>query len=120
MLFSSSGAGSWGREWRRAGRTAEHLIDEKALEANEKKKKEQELEQQVVVLQQQLQEQRLIHGEDEEEGSTDSVKTYDVILRVKPEKVGQIKSETINGQRCIVIPMAEDEQANVNGVNMKG
>lgn len=99
---------------------AEHLIDEKALEANEKKKKEQELEQKVVVLEQQLEEQRLIHGEAEEEDGTSSIKTYDVILRVKPEKVGQIKSETIHGQRCIVIPMEEDEQANVNGVNMKG
>lgn len=94
---------------------AEFLIDEKALAANEKKKKEQELEQQVEVLQQQLEEQRLMHGE--EDDGTDTVKTYDVILRVKPEKVNQIKSETINGQKCLVIPMAEDEHINVNGVN---
>ena len=94
---------------------AEFLIDEKALAANEKKKKEQELEQQVEVLQQQLEEQRLMHGEEEE--GTDTVKTYDVILRVKPEKVNQIKSETIHGQKCLVIPMAENEHINVNGVN---
>lgn len=94
---------------------AEFLIDEKALAANEKKKKEQELEQQVEVLQQQLEEQRLMHGE--EEDGTDTVKTYDVILRVKPEKVNQIKSETIHGQKCLVIPMAENEHINVNGVN---
>lgn len=93
---------------------AEYLIDEKALEANEKMKQEQELKQQVEVLQQQLEEQRLLHG-DEEESST--VKTYDVILRVKPEKVNQIKSEMLGGKKCLVIPMEEDEHINVNGVN---
>ena len=92
---------------------AQYLIDEKALVANEKKKKEQELVQQVEVLQQQLEDQRVLTGED----SGDTVKTYDVILRVKPEKVNQIKSELINGKKCLVIPMEEDEHANVNGVN---
>ena len=51
------------------------------------------------------------------EEADEVVKTYDVVLRVKPEKVSQIKSEVINGQKCLVIPMAEDEHANVNGVN---
>jgi len=73
-----------------------------------------ELKKQVEVLQQQLEEQRLLHG-DEEESST--VKTYDVILRVKPEKVNQIKSEMLGGKKCLVIPMEEDEHINVNGVN---
>ena len=52
------------------------------------------------------------HGED-----VPAVKTYDVILRVKPEKVGQIHSDTINGQKCLIIPMDENEHAAVNGVN---
>ncbi len=93
---------------------AEYLIDEKALAANEKKKKEQVLEQQVMVLQKELDAQKLIAGEE-----VSATKTYDVILRVKPEKVGQIKSETINGQKCLVIPLADNEYANVNGVNTK-
>ena len=41
---------------------------------------------------------------------------YDVILRVKPQKLDQIKSEIIDGKKCIIIPMEEDEQANVNGI----
>ena len=45
------------------------------------------------------------------------MKTYDVILRVKPEKVDQIHSQIIGGQKCLVIPMEEDEHAAVNGVN---
>jgi hypothetical protein len=42
---------------------------------------------------------------------------YDVILQVKPEKIPQIKSQIINGQKCIVIPINEDEQATVNGLD---
>ncbi len=41
---------------------------------------------------------------------------YDVILRVKPQKMTQIKSQVIDGQKCIIIPLDENEQANVNGV----
>ena len=41
---------------------------------------------------------------------------FDVILRVKPQKIGQITSQIIDGKKCIIIPMEEDEHANVNGV----
>ncbi len=46
-----------------------------------------------------------------------ALKTYDVILRVKPEKASQIKSQLIDGQKCLVIPMEENEHAAINGVN---
>ena len=42
---------------------------------------------------------------------------YDVILQVKPEKISQIKSQIINGQKCIVIPINDNEQATVNGID---
>ncbi len=90
---------------------AENVVDSKALAANEQIQKEKELVAQVEVLQQQLKEKQI------EEEADEVVKTYDAVLRVKPEKVSQIKSEVINGQKCLVIPMAEDEHANVNGVN---
>ncbi|WP_066676408.1 DUF4317 domain-containing protein [Clostridium septicum] len=41
---------------------------------------------------------------------------YDVILHVKPEKVPQIKSQIIDGQKCIVVPINENELATVNGL----
>lgn len=47
------------------------------------------------------------------------VKTYDVVLRVKPEKVGEIMTRTVDGKKCLCIPMAENEFAAVNGVNTK-
>ncbi|PJI07607.1 MULTISPECIES: DUF4317 domain-containing protein [Clostridium] len=42
---------------------------------------------------------------------------YDVVVHVKPEKVDQIKSQIIDGKKCIVIPIDDNEQANVNGVS---
>lgn len=57
---------------------------------------------------------------DEDIEDTDSIiddaTEYDVVLKVKPEKVSQIKSEIIDGQKCIIIPINEDEQTTVNGL----
>lgn len=105
---------------------AEFLLDTKALAANTEKKEKQVLEKQVVQLQQKLEEKTaecdaaiMAAGNipESDDDSSSTVKTYDVILRVKPQKVEQIKSQVIDGKKCIVIPMEEDEHANVNGVN---
>lgn len=42
---------------------------------------------------------------------------YDIVLQVKPEKVSQIKSQIIDGKKYIVIPIEENEQTAVNGVD---
>ncbi len=95
------------------------LVDPKLVEANGKRKEKLELVQQVENLKQQLAETRAlpVSPEQETDDETPAVKTYDVILRVKPEKVSQIHSQMIDGQKCLVIPMDEDEHAAVNGVN---
>ena len=51
------------------------------------------------------------------EFENNTTQNYDIVLQVKPQKVTQIKSQIIDGKKCIVIPMDDDEQANVNGVN---
>ncbi|MDD6039372.1 MAG: DUF4317 domain-containing protein [bacterium] len=91
------------------------LIDVKSLEANARIRTEEELRAQVEELKQQV----AVHTgiSDSDDTSGDEIKTYDVILRVKPEKVSQIKSQFIDGQKCLVIPMSENEHAAVNGVN---
>ncbi len=107
---------------------AEFLLDAKALAANTEKKEKQMLQKEVASLKQKLEEQGGLAGlsdtdADFNTGNNDGdedlspVKTYDVILRVKPQKVEQIKSQIIDGKKCLVIPMEEDEHANVNGVN---
>lgn len=51
------------------------------------------------------------------ESNEDMTSNYDIILQVKPEKIPQIKSEIINGKKCIIIPIDENEQTTVNGVD---
>ncbi len=97
---------------------ADQLVDPKLVEANGRRKEKLELIHQVESLKQQLDDTRALPVEESEDGEEiPAAKTYDVILRVKPEKVGQIHSQVINGQKCLVIPMDEDEHAAVNGVN---
>lgn len=97
---------------------AGQLVDPKLVEANSKRKDRLELVHQVESLKQQLEETRSLPvTESDDDDEVPAVKTYDVILRVKPEKVGQIHSQVIDGKKCLVIPMDENEHAAVNGVN---
>ena len=98
--------------------TADYLADPKVVEANARRKDRLELIGQVENLKQQLEATRSLPvTENDDEDEVPAVKTYDVILRVKPEKATQIHSQIINGQKCLVIPMDEDEHAAINGVN---
>lgn len=100
---------------------AENLIDAKVLKANEQRKKEEHLEKQVAILQTRLEEVKkevaADNNDEEYVNLEEDNPEYDVILQVKPEKVPQIKSEIIDGQKCIIIPINENEQATVNGVD---
>lgn len=105
---------------------AENVIDFKALVQNELRVEKMALEDQVGTLTVQLNEKdealaertsQLIEKQEEIDNYIAETKTYDVVLRVKPEKASQIKSRVINGQKCLVIPMDEDEHATINGVN---
>lgn len=100
---------------------AENLIDAKALEINAKKKKEQNLQKEVVLLKQELEETKAkITSEAEDtamESETTEESTSDIILKVKPQKVPEIKSQMIDGKKYILIPMEEEEQAMINGIN---
>jgi len=111
---------------------AENLVDVKLLKKNAQKKKEEQLITQIEELESKLEqaEKDTIINEDNEdisdsidieEDSTDTLddqlsKEYDVVLHVKPEKLHTIKTELINGQRCIVVPINDDEQATINGI----
>lgn len=86
----------------------DHLIDNKLLAASAQKKKELELVQQVAQLQEQLE---IVSKEMDPNAEAD----YEVILKVKPEKKAQITSQIIDGKKCIIIPMDENEQVKVNG-----
>lgn len=92
-----------------------NLIDEKALEANAKIKKEQELVKEVSTLKTEIVEK----DRQLSEAATyiEDLKTYDVVLRVKPDKASKIKSQILGDQKYLMIPMDENEHVNLNGVN---
>ena len=156
----------------------EHLIDTKALAANEQRKKEEKLEKKVRLLEERLEKTKInaeldsvkesalesesdtilktdtdmmletnsankldsisdsnlelasdselesisnsnldATSDSEIESEINTTQNYDIVLQVNPQKVTQIKSQIIDGKKYIVIPIDDDEQANVNGVN---
>jgi hypothetical protein len=109
---------------------AENLIDAKALKANEHRKREETLLKQVEILETKLEQAKQEAAVDNETRQSTEIDNdnavlednevtphYDVILQVKPEKIPQIKSQIIDGQKCIVIPINENEQATINGLD---
>ena len=98
---------------------AENVIDAKALVQNEIRLEKKEMENQIVSLNTQLEERtvQLKEREEEIEEYKAETRNYDVVLHVKPEKANKIHSTVIDGKKCIVIPMEENEQAAINGVN---
>lgn len=113
------------------------LVDNKLLAAHAQKKEIHDLEEQVILLQEKIEEITSGTGYSEDnledaEDTIESVETtqiagqeptaledgrisFDVILQVKPQKMDQITYQFIDGKKCIIIPMEEDEHANVNG-----
>ena len=100
---------------------AENLIDAKILKANEQRRKEEDLKKQVKMLETKLEEvQKEVAISNEAEETTENDYTtseYDVVLQVKPEKVSQIKSQIIDGQKYLVIPINDDEHTKVNDLD---
>ena len=88
--------------------SVESNLDEH-IEPNLEESKDNDLEVTVEVIAEETQEN--IQTDDKADSE------YDVILQVKPEKIPQIKSQMIDGQKCIVIPIDENEQTTVNGLD---
>lgn len=89
------------------------LVDNKALEKNAKEREKKELVKEVASLKSEIKRMET------ENISGDDVKTYDVVVRVKPEKANQIRSQMIGDKKCLIIPMEDNENVNVNGLNTK-
>ena len=105
---------------------ASNVIDSKAIEQHNQVMEKIQLEEQVELLTHDLSDKsqqlettknELTEAKTSLDTYESEVRTYDVILRVKPEKAGQIHTEEIAGKKCLVIPMEENEHATINGVN---
>ena len=95
---------------------AKNLLDKKALEQSAKRDRTVELEKQVNVLKQQLENKK--SADDEPPFDTDvNFASADISLNVSQSKLTEIKTEIIDGKKCIVIPVEEGESTSINGVN---
>ena len=105
----------------------DHLLDSKVLAASAQLREKKALAQQVQQLQEKLEEVISTKSDDQQSEtdldamqSSESLESedgnFDVVLRVKPQKVQEITYEVINGKKCIIIPMAENEHADLNGI----
>lgn len=88
---------------------AAHLIDQRSLKNTAAKKEKMELVKQVAALNKQIDEN---FSEDME--MIPAVKNKNIILKVRPEKASEITLEEINGHKCVVIPLEEDEELILN------
>lgn len=89
---------------------ASSLIDKKVLKESAQVQKERNLIKQVGDLQvkyDELSQHTVLDTDDENL----------IQLHVSPNKLSQIKSQTIDGQKYLMIPIDEDEQTKVNGQN---
>lgn len=88
---------------------AQELLDAKAIKNNEVRVEKKQLQEKVVDLTKKLEEAGVITSD-----GTD----IDVVVKVTPEKVEEIHTAFVDGKRCLVIPMKEDEEAKINGETM--
>ena len=104
-----------------------NLVNEKAIEKNNKEKKEIKLLEEVATLKQELKDTKQENEEKSEQIETlvsmeapldpEEAKNWaEVFLRMKPDKAEKVKCETIDGQKYLMIPMEKDEHVNLNGV----
>ena len=110
--------------------TVEALVDKKTMDANAKFREEQAITNQIQALKDTIEEKNTIIEEKDaiiEQKDLDllnqgtpvlsEASSVDVILTVKPDKLDQITTQTIEGQKYIVIPVETNESISLNGEN---
>jgi hypothetical protein len=85
---------------------AKELLDAKAVKSNEVRAEKKLLQEKVVELTRQLEDAGVLTPEGEE---------APIIVKVSPEKARLITSAFVDGRRCLVIPMEDDEEPRING-----
>ena len=101
-------------EFQDAPPVVKNLVNEKEIEKNNKEKKEQKLLEEVASLKKELKEK----NDNPVTSVSEEEKDYsDIFVRMKPEKANQVKAQTIDGQKYLLIPVEEEDQINLNGVD---
>lgn len=96
-----------------------NLVDEKAIEKNNREKKEIRLLEEVAALKQELRDTKQENEAgltDAPDGTGEAENRAEVFLRMNPDRAEQIRYRVIEGRKYLMIPMEEDEHINLNGV----
>ena len=104
----------YGREFDEAPPAAQHLIDHKLIAASTERARVAELEKEVVSLRRQL---RPSSDDDTPPWEDLSSGGPDIIVQVPEPLASAIQVQQIDGQKCLVIPLSNNESASINGVN---
>ena len=94
------------------------VIDSRLVEEGTVKAHTAALEQKVAVLQQELAHQAANAADaDEDDVPWETGTVIDV--RMPQERAVNVHTEVVEGQKCLVIPLAGDESARINGVEVE-
>lgn len=91
---------------------AANVLDSKVVAEGAVRAHTAELEQKVAVLRQQLAERA-----DEDGSAPWQEDDAQIVLRMPADKAGQVRTEVVSGQKCLLIPLEGGESATINGVN---
>lgn len=109
---------SYTREFGEVPPTAQNLLDSKLIAASAQRMRTIELEQQVSTLKQQLAEKVDAEQDGDAPWADEAAgESAAIVLKVPDEKAEQIKTQVIDGQKCLVIPLVNGESASINGVS---
>ncbi len=91
---------------------AANVLDSKVVAEGAVRAHTAELEQKVAVLRQQLAERA-----DEDGSAPWQEDDVQIVLRMPADKAGQVRTEVVSGQKCLLIPLEGGESATINGVS---
>ena len=93
---------------------ADNVLDSRLVEQNSQRIHTAELERKVADLQHRLAEQAEQLADDTPPWAETGA---EIVLRVPEERAGRVHTETVEGQRCLVIPLEAGDSASINGVD---
>ncbi len=94
---------------------ASHLLAPKLAEEGARRAQIVSLEKKITSLEEQLDEARGAAPIAESAGSGEAAERPPIVLRLPQERRDAVRTEIIDGKRCIVIPVEDGETARVNG-----
>ncbi len=97
---------------------AHNVLDSRLVEEGTVKAHTAALEQKVAVLQQELAHQAANAADADEDAVPWETGTV-IDVRMPQERAANVHTEVVEGQKCLVIPLAGDESARINGVEVE-